>query len=370
MNMMLPHANPPAAAIPAAALGLCDVDIHPRAASRHAFDPWLSAAMRERLHTYGLRPRHGYVRGTPYPKSQPLASRRDAWAPGGGTPASDLGFVQAQHLDHYGIDVGLLNPLAPSGQGDTNNPFSIAMAHAVNEWQLAEWVVPEPRLRASIVVPYEDPVASAAEIRKRAGDPRFAQVLLMSRTSHPLGNPLYWPIFEAAAEVGLPVGIHAFGYSGWAMTNGGWPSFYIEEVSEHATSCQSLLISMVVEGVFERFPTLKVVLIECGFAWLPSVAWRLDKLWPSLRGEVPHLKRLPSEYIRDHVWVSTQPIEEPERPEHLADTMEWIGWDRILYASDYPHWDFDDPRLAIPSWIPAEKRAAIYGGNARAVYGW
>ena len=365
MNMMLANAKPAAAT-----LGLCDVDIHPRAPSRDAFDPWLSAEMRHRMHSYGLRPRHGYVRGTPFPKSQPLASRRDAWTPQGGSPASDLAFFREQHLDHYGIDVGLLNPLQPSGQGDTNDGFSVAMAHAVNEWQLAEWVVPEPRLRASIVVPYEDPEASAREIRKRAGDPRFSQVLLMSRTSMPLGNPRYWPIYEAAQEAGLPVGIHAFGYSGWAMTNGGWPSFYIEEVSEHATSCQSLLISMVVEGVFERFPRLKIVLIECGMAWLPSVAWRLDKIYPSLRCEVPHLKRKPSEYIRDHVWVSTQPIEEPERPEHLRDTMEWIGWDKILYASDYPHWDFDDPRLSIPSWLPAETRAAIYGGNARAVYGW
>jgi predicted TIM-barrel fold metal-dependent hydrolase len=50
--------------------------------------------------------------------------------------------------------------------------------------------------------------------------------------------------------------------------------------------------------------------------------------------------------------------------------MEWIGWHKILYASDYPHWDFDDPRLSIPNWLPAETRAAIYGGNARAVYGW
>ena len=365
MNMMLANAKPASAT-----LGLCDVDIHPRAQSRHAFDPWLSAEMRHRMHSYGLRPRHGYVRGTPFPKSQPLASRRDAWTPQGGSPASDLAFFRAQHLDHDGVDVGLLNPLQPSGQGDTNDGFSAAMAHAVNEWQLAEWVVPEPRLRASIVVPYEDPEASAREIRKRAGDPRFSQVLLMSRTSMPLGNPRYWPIYEAAQAAGLPVGIHAFGYSGWAMTNGGWPSFYIEEVSEHATSCQSLLISMVVEGVFQRFPRLKIVLIECGMAWLPSVAWRLDKIYPSLRCEVPHLKRKPSEYIRDHVWVSTQPIEEPERPEHLRDTMEWIGWDKILYASDYPHWDFDDPRLSIPNWLPAETRAAIYGGNARAVYGW
>jgi uncharacterized protein len=218
-------------------------------------------------------------------------------------------------------------------------------------------------------VPYEDPQASAAEIRKRAGDPNFCQVLMMSRTAEPAGNPRYWPIYEAAAEAGLPVAFHAFGYSGWAMTNGGWPSFYIEEVSEHATSCQNQVISLVVEGVFERFPTLKIILIECGFAWLPSVGWRLDQAWKSLKSEVPHLTRLPSEQIRQHIWVSTQPMEEPERGGHLLDIMEWVGWDRILFASDYPHWDFDDARSAMPGVVPAEKRAAIYGGNARALYG-
>ncbi|WP_431270556.1 amidohydrolase family protein [Dankookia sp. P2] len=102
-----------------------------------------------------------------------MASRRDAWPPNGGTPASDLDFLRFQLLDNYGTDIGVLNPLQPSGQGDRNNAFSAAMAHAVNEWQLEHWLRKEPRLRGSIVVPYEDPAASAAEIRKRAGDPRF-----------------------------------------------------------------------------------------------------------------------------------------------------------------------------------------------------
>ncbi len=378
MNVMLPRgdmvpARPTAADAPArpaaATLGLIDVDIHPRLPRLSDLDRWLSAEMRHRLHTYGTRPRHGYIRGTPYPKAQPLACRRDAWPPGGGAPASDVEFVITQHLDHFGVDAGVLNPLS-SGQGDQNDAFSAAMCFATNEWQLEDWVARDARFRASIVVPYEDPAASVAEIRRRAGDARFAQVLLMSRTSQPGGRPHYWPIYEAAAEAGLPVAFHAFGYSGHAMTNGGWPSFYIEEVSEHATSCQNLVTSLVVEGVFERIPALRVLLIECGFAWLPSVAWRLDKLFATMRDEVPHLKRRPSEYIREHIWVSTQPIEEPDRPEQLAQLMEWIGWERILYASDYPHWDFDDPRHAIPAWLGEARRAAIYGGNARALFGW
>ena len=368
MNHVQPIAVPGKPA--AATQGLIDVDIHPRAHGLEEFRPFLSQRWWDHLQAWGLRARHGFTEGQPpFPKAQPLASRRDAWPPGGGSPASDLGFLRHQLLDEYGIDVGVLNPLQ-SGQGDRNNAFSAAMAQATNEWQLEHWLRKEPRLRGSVVVPYEDAAASAAEIRKRAGDPNFCQVLMMSRTGEPAGNPRYWPVYEAAAEAGLPVAFHAFGYSGWAMTNGGWPSFYIEEVSEHATSCQNQVTSLVVEGVLERLPGLKIVLIECGLAWLPSVAWRLDRHWRHLKAEVPHLTRAPSEQIRQQVWVSTQPMDEPERGAHLIDTLGWIGWDRILFASDYPHWDFDDPRQALPGQIPAERRAAIYGGNARALYGF
>ncbi len=367
MNVIQPLGNPGKPA--AATLGLVDVDIHPRLDSIAELKPWLSERWMQHAEMFGVRPKHGFIGDPPFPKAQPMASRRDAWPPGG-KPGTSLEFMRHQLLDNYGIDVGVLNPLQPSGQGDRVNGFSAAMAHAVNEWQLEKWTRQEPRLRASVVVPYEDSTASAAEIRKRAGDPNFAHVLIMSRTSEPAGNPRYWPIYEAAQEVGLPVAFHAFGFSGTAMTNGGWPSFYIEEVSEHATSCQNQVASLVVEGVFEHFPKLKVVLIECGFAWLPSVGWRLDKHWKALKAEVPHLKRAPSEYIREHFWVSTQPMEEPERGPHLRDICDWIGWDRILFATDYPHWDFDDPRQALPGHLPVELRRDIFGGNARKLYGF
>jgi hypothetical protein len=118
--------------------------------------------------------------------------------------------------------------------------------------------------------------------------------------------------------------------------------------SEHATSAQAVVTSMIMEGLFERYRDLKVVLIECGFGWLPALGWRLDKHWSRLRQEVPHLARAPSEYIREHFYVTTQPMEETEDPSHAVDAMRWIGIERILLASDYPHWDIDDPVMAIP----------------------
>ena len=109
-------------------------------------------------------------------------------------------------------------------------------------------------------------------------------------------------------------------------------------------SMQNTVASLVFEGVFERFPKLKVVLIEGGFAWAPALCWRMDKHWERMRKETPHVKRPPSEYVREHVWFTTQPIDEPDDPQHLADIMDWIGWDRLMFSTDYPHWDFDDPQ--------------------------
>src|SRR5262245_27498503 len=344
-----------------------DCDIHPKA-SVAALKPYLATRWQDYLATYGLRARHGFAKGYPYPKGAPQAARRDAWPPGGGLPGSDLDFMRTQHLDAYGIEFGVMNPLSPSGQGEQNPEFSAALAAAMNEWQIAAMTAHEPRLKASIVVPYEDGEAARAEIKRRADNRDYVQVLLLSRTPEALGRKRYWPIYDAAAEHGLPVGIHGFGYSGWAMTSTGGPSFYIEEMTEHAPSSQALVTSFIMEGVFERYPGLKVVLIESGFAWLPALGWRLDKLWRRLKEEVPHVTRAPSETIREHFFVSTQPMEEPEHPDHLIEVMEWIGWDRILFASDYPHWDFDDPVMALPPGLDEERRARIFSGNARGVY--
>ena len=233
-----------------ARVSIFDCDIHPKS-SLEDLRPYLSNRWWDYLQTYGQRQRHGYVKGFPYPKSQPLASRRDSWPPGGGLPASDLDFMRQQHLDFYGIEWGIMNPLSPTGQGEQNDELSAAMAFAANEYQLEGWNRRDPRLKASVVIPYENGEMSRAEIRKRAGDRRFAHVLFLSRTSELLGKRRYWPIFEAAVEAGFPIGVHVFGSSGRPMSNTGWPSFYIEEITEHSASLAASVTSLIVEGVFE-----------------------------------------------------------------------------------------------------------------------
>lgn len=357
-------AQAPAASRPT----IADCDIHPCLANARDIMPYLSARWRAHMDQFGLLPRHGYQAGPAYPKGQPDAARRDAWPPGG-RPGSDLGFMQRQHLDANNIALGVLNVIAPAAAAAQNLDFSAAMARALNDWQVAEWTSKDRRLKGSIVVPYEDPPAAAAEIAHWAGHSDFVQVLLLSRTAEPLGQRRYWPLYQAAQDAGLPIGVHAFGYGGYPVTGAGWPSFYMEEMVGHAQCCQAQLTSLVIEGVFERFPRLRLVLIEAGFAWLPPLAWRLDKHWARLCAETPHLSRAPSEYIRDHVWMTTQPMEEPERRRHLRDVIGWIGANRLLFATDYPHWDFDDPDASLPVQLDEEVRRGLFLDNARALYG-
>ena len=264
-----------------------------------------------------------------------------------GQQGSSLSFMQKQLLDPYNVALGVLNPL-DTGQGLRNHDLSAALATAINDWQIAKWTSQDSRLKGSVVVANEDGVSAAAEIRRRAGDRNFVQVLLLSRNVEPLGQRRYWPIYEAAEEAGLPVGVHAFGFGGNPITASGWPSFYIEEMVGHSQCQQTALASIVLEGVFERYPKLKMVMIEAGFGWAPSLSWRLDKSFERLHSEVPHLKRQPSEYIRDHIFWTTQPMEDPERRDHLFDVIDWIGWDKLLFATDYPHWDFDEPSRVLP----------------------
>jgi predicted TIM-barrel fold metal-dependent hydrolase len=326
---------------------------------------YLPERWRRHLETFGSRPTYP---GSYYPRLHPNAARSDSWPPEGGPPGSNLKFLQEQLLDTWGIDYGVLNPLYGAG-GQPNLDYSAALARAINEWQRAEWLDPEPRLRGSIVVPYEAGDLAAAEIDHWTADLGFIQLILIARTHEPLGRRKYWPMYEAAAHHNLPIGIHFGGNAGWPITGAGWPSFYIEDHVGMPQSFQSQIISLVYEGVFDRFPELKIVLIEGGFAWLPSLMWRLDRSWTLLRDEIPHLQRPPSAYIRDNFWITTQPIEEPPQPAYFLELLEQLDMnDHLLFATDYPHWDFDAPDRALPHNLPARLKQQIMAENAAALY--
>jgi predicted TIM-barrel fold metal-dependent hydrolase len=373
--------DPPPTAITArgsASPRVVDCDIHNAPRSEQALldympEQWrqrrasggrLDAAVEARRETLGDR---SYLGGE-YPRATPRAARTDAWPPSGDPPASDLPFMREQLLDRFGIEYGVLTPMLGAGE-QLDLERGAALAQAINDWQVTEWLDPEPRLRASINIAYEDGDLSAQEIHRMAGDPRFVQILMLIRTAEPLGRRKYWKIYEAAVAHDLPVGIHYGGWGRGPISGVGYGSFYIEDTVGMATAFADQLTSLVCEGVFERFPTLRIVLIEGGMAWLAPLMWRLDRAWKLLRAEAPALTRLPSELIREHVWLTTQPIDEPPRADDFVAMLEQMDMSgHILFATDYPHWDFDAPDRALPRSVTGSARERIMRANAHALY--
>ncbi|MFT8245098.1 amidohydrolase family protein [Roseomonas sp. BN140053] len=353
-----------------AALAVVDCDIHPSLRTPADLDRYMPARWVDYARTFGGALRQPFSRAGLYPRNnRDGGARLDAKPPTGGPSGSDLAFMRTQHLDPNNIEVGILQPFQPQTVAQRNQDFAAAYTAAVNDWQVDTWCAPEPRLKGSIMVTREDPAAALREIQKHAGSPHFVQISTMPQGIEPLGRQRYWPIFEAAEALNLPIGLHVGGVTGIAPTGAGWPSFYIEEHHSKSEAMQSLVVSLVSEGVFDRFPRLRVVLIEGGYVWVPSLCWRMDQNYARFRSELPQLKRLPSEYVRDHFWYTTQPVEEPDNPQHLAEVMDWVGWDRILFSTDYPHWDFDDPRYAFKFAFAPERKQMVFRDNARALYG-
>jgi predicted TIM-barrel fold metal-dependent hydrolase len=153
----------------------------------------------------------------------------------------------------------------------------------------------------------------------------------------------------------------------------GWPAYHIEfHTGSYPQAFQAQLASLVYSGAFERFPNLQFVLEEGGIGWVPALLWRLDRTWRAMREFAPHLDRLPSEVVREHFWFTTQPFDEPETHEYLVQLLECVDMnDRIMFSSDYPHWDMDEPYRVLPmSVIGPEAHEQIMGGNARRLFGF
>jgi predicted TIM-barrel fold metal-dependent hydrolase len=347
--------------------GIIDSDIHPAPVhGTETMKSYIPQKWRDHIDTYGDSQNGPYATTYAFPRYMPGTARRDAWPEGGGDPGSSLELMRAQHLDPNNVALGILEPLG-FGLASRNIELCTTMCSAFNDWQLETFTEHDSRLRASIMVPADDAVAAVAEIRKRAPDKSYAQILLHSITAEPLGRPRYWPIYEEAAAHDIPIGIHVGGPSG-ARTAGGWPSYYNEEHLSLVSTLQTHMISLVMEGVCERFPNLRFILIEGGVLWSLSLRTRLDRIWKTMGSETPFLKKPPSEYVKSHFYLSTQPVEEPERPNDLPKLFDQVGWDRILYASDYPHWDYDDPKYAFKCEMPDDGMAKIMRSNALDLY--
>lgn len=369
---------------PARRLALIDADVHPNFLREWSTElaPYLSEGWRVRI-SAGAAYQSEVARMLPgtrysmptnpfYPKGGGNL-RVDLLKPGAPLPGADPDASARLVFDENGADRALLIPQAMFGVGVLPDAdLATVLAAATNDWLRDRWLSRDRRWRATLVVAPQDPLAAAEEIERRGVQDGFAGVFI-SVARPMLGDRHFHPIFAAAERHRLPIVVHPTGtegiYANSTPVAGGAPAFHMDFRVSFLHPYQMNLASLIANGVFERFPRLDFLFAEVGYAWLPDFMWRLDSYWKSGREETPWVTRPPSQYILDRVRFTTQPFIEPPRRGQVGEMLEMISAGRtLLFSSDFPHWDEDDPKAVIAD-IPERMRQPILVDNALALFG-
>jgi predicted TIM-barrel fold metal-dependent hydrolase len=350
----------------------CDVHHLPRAATdvvAYLPEEWRDTITLSDGKTWplsGAKPLHDHPDG--------VNIRFDTLPEQGGPGGSDYALLRDQLLDPYGIEAAHLNW---GGHGSlTNGDLANALCCAENDWCADVWLdrPGDSRLCASLVVPTHDPERGAQEIRRAGANPRFASAHLSYLPfGRPMGHTIYDPIYAAAAELGLPLYLHGnvgaqSGGGVEPLVSGGSDlSYRFESFSTQHQWVASHVASMIVHGVFERYPTLRLMLAEHGLSWVPGFAIALDSNYELMRRESKWVRRRPSEYLHDHVLMTTQPCEAtPESRQWFIEHLSLLDGieDMLCFSTDYPHWDTDIPSY-VQSILPKRWHEKVFSENAR-----
>ncbi len=352
------------------AVTIVDTDVHPMVASLDVLKSYAPPEWVDKIFPTG----HAV---TPIPhfydtpnSFKTFSLRTDAVPPGGGFPGTDPDFAAKQLLLDAGVSIALLEPLCDAQLPEAEH----VLKSTYNDWLADLWLDKHNshgRWRGTVSVSAQAPELAAREIERWAGHPYMAEVLMTPQTRGiPFGNPHFDPLYAAAARNGLPVATHLMGQTPFELVPiypVGNPAHWHDFFASWPLLFVSHLMSLVFDGAFDRHPDLRVVFVEGGFTWVAPVMWRMDRIWEARRGDLPQVRRRPSEYVREHVRFTTQPLEEINVAVY-REYLEMADLGNILmFSTDYPHWSYDSPSYAI-NRFPRDQRERIMYGNATALY--
>jgi predicted TIM-barrel fold metal-dependent hydrolase len=329
-----------------------------------------------------LNPRPGDRGGVLNVRSQwlyrhPAGGKLASALPEAGPAGSDLALLRRQLLDggsRSRVVLGYEDALLTTGVGHYH--LARAVVQAANRWTRAEWLDADERLYGLLLVCTAVPADAAEDIRRLGADDRFVGVALGANAlGRAFGHGAYLPIYEAAAELDLPIVIQA-GADGVAAvggmpTAGGLPATYGEYAALGQQTMMGHVGSMITQGLFDRFPNLRVLLVGGGASWVAAYLWRLDYWFKTNANEVPWLDRLPSEYFVEHVRLGTHALERPADAAALHTALGAVdGIERLLlYTSGYPAWDSEEPE-EIAGRLPESWHERVFAGNALDFFRW
>ena len=272
-------------------------------------------------------------------------------------------------LDDYDIDKAVLFPTGSGSVAKNQEPaFAAGVARAVNRHFANDYAT--DRLFPVGVLPLRDPQAAAAEVEyasQELGLKGFE--VLPDGLPFGLGDPFFDPVYEVAEKCGATIAIH--GTRTWAHEWGSDKLKTFAEVHCYAFPAGVILnfTSVLAQGVTVRFPDLKIAFLEIGATWLPYYLDRMDEHWEKrAEEEMPLLKKKPSDVFRD----SSLKVSIEGKESLLRETIDFVGAEHLIYATDVPHWDGEFPGnleeiRAVNDLTEAEKTAILHD-NAQELF--
>ncbi|HEY6430263.1 MAG TPA: amidohydrolase family protein [Acidimicrobiales bacterium] len=295
---------------------------------------------------------------------RPLAEAQ----PGGWDPVARLADMDAEGIDQAVLypSIGLYASVLDDGAA------AVAVARAYNDWLASYCAADGRRLFGAAMLPLQDPGAAAVEFRRAVGELGFVGAFV--RPNPCLGRSLsdraYDVVWDAAEELGVPIGVHE-GSSVIVPTLGADRPFNPMVLHAVSHSFEEMLAcaQLIAFGVLERHPGLRVVFLESSGGWGPFWLERLDEQAESFGGFCPDMKLRPSEYFARQCAIS---FEVDERT--LPALAPFVGSERIVWGSDYPHHDATFPGAveAIRTTVapcPTAVQTRVLGLNAQQLYG-
>ena len=300
-------------------------------------------------------------------------SPRDGWdnsmgAQLGTRPVDPQVWLDA--LERGNLDQTVLYPTGGLGAGWLRElDFAVARCRAYNNLLSDQYLKASPRFKGVALLPAQDPPEAAKELRRCVVELGMVGGML-PEGPYLLGRREYDPIYAEAQLLGVPIAVHGSG-----RVIGTLDEFFFERFIQvhsvgHPFTQMKQFVSVIFDGVPERFPDLRLAFLEAGCGWTVYLLDRMDERYRMrARVEAPTLTKTPSEYVAaGNIYFS---LEADERL--LPETLRLLGDDIFVYASDFPHWDAEFPEniehLLARNDLTEEQRVKITRENAIRLYG-
>jgi len=243
----------------------------------------------------------------------------------------------------------------------------------VNTLLLDEFLDEYDNFLGAGTVTLRDPAKAAEEIDRLGDEDQMVAAYMFTGTEHqkPPGDPQYDIMYQAMEDNDIMPLFHVSNFIDAAP----WLSKFENAFAWHTIgppwSLQQAVVSLISQGTPEKFPDLNFIIVEGGIGWVPFLIGRMNREVAQWRPEVSILEKSPEEYIRDQFYFSSQPLSEHKDPQHTKQLLEMVGTESLLFATDYPHWDFDNPSTLdrFLREFSNEDRNRILHGNAKEAFG-